>query len=91
MLIRKPISKLKPGETFLGMKKTSNGNIPKFITVDGKRFNLAKRGTKSEVERYKQELKEFNTKERERSGKSWRNSYQFRIKKYSNVYAIFTK
>lgn len=66
-------------------------SIPKSITVDGKKFTLSKQGKKAEVEKHKQDLIDFNAEERKRAGKSWRNVYQFRVKKYGNVYAIFTK
>jgi hypothetical protein len=65
-------------------------NIPKFITVDNKKYNLSKTGTKSEIEKHKQNLIDFNADQRKTAGKSWRNVYKYRVKKYGKIYAIFT-
>ena len=73
------------------MNKTTKNLIPKFITINGKKFTLSKQGTKAEIEKHKQDLIDFNAKERQRAGKSWRNVYQFRVKKYDKIYAIFTR
>ncbi len=64
--------------------------VPKSISVDGKKFKLSKQGTKSVVEKHKQDIVEFNAKERSRAGKDWRNVYQFRMKKFGDTYALYT-
>lgn len=64
--------------------------IPQSIRIDGKKFTLSKTGSKSTVENHRDELIGFNQKERGRAGKSWRTQYKYRIKKYGNLYAIYT-
>jgi hypothetical protein len=65
--------------------------IPKSIIVDGKKFILSKSGSKSKIEKHKQDLIEFNAKERDRAGNSYRNVYKYRVKKIGSIYAIYTR
>lgn len=66
--------------------------IPDKITVLGRSYRLAKTSPdRGEIERYKQDLLQFNRNQRMTAGRTWRNIYQFRIKKFDDLYCMYTK
>lgn len=65
--------------------------IPERITFGNRRYQLQQIGTQTQIAKLRQEFMDFNRLQRSRGGAKYGYSkYKLRVKKYGDVYALYT-